>query len=159
MRLIHIVAMDRNRAIGSEGKIPWNMPDDLKWFKTATNGKHCIVGRKTYESLPKSVREDPNRKFHVVSKSGVRLEQMLNILQNVQDSVMVIGGSEIYSQTINIADELWVTHIDTEVTNADAYYPKILGFADADTFILNDVNGLNAEVVQYLRKFKHKPKN
>ena len=157
MKLIQIVAVDRNGAIGKEGNLPWHIPDDLKWFKSVTSGKHCIVGRKTYESLPKSVQNDPSRKFHVVSRSGLKLENVLSILSTQKESVFVIGGSEIYSQTLGVADEAWVTHVDIEVESPDAFYPldKLKReLSIADSFLLDSEDGVKVEVIQYLRKFK-----
>lgn len=159
MKLIHIVAMDRNGAIGKEGSLPWYLPDDLKWFKEATLGKICIVGRKTYQSLPTSVKEDPDRTFIVLSRTGLTLENALNIFSNHQDDIMIIGGSEVYLQTSALVEELWITHVDTEVQDADAYYPKdtLSNFAPAERILLNNHQGINAEVIRYLRKYKPQP--
>lgn len=128
MILSLIVAMDRNRGIGLQNRLPWHLPADLRHFKTVTNGHTVIMGRKTYESIGKAL---PNRRNVVVSRSADYKAEGCEVLNNLQDAIVVckdeaevfvIGGSEIYGQALALANKLYITRVDT-VTEADAFFP------------------------------------
>lgn len=126
-----IVAMDKNRVIGADNKMPWHLPSDLKRFKAMTMGHWIVMGRKTFESIGKPL---PGRINAVVSKNpdsiksaeGILVLNSLDSLKNLEvlDDLFIIGGAEIYKQTLPIADMLYVTLIDNEFTG-DAYFPEI----------------------------------
>ncbi|MDA3509020.1 dihydrofolate reductase [Acinetobacter junii] len=136
IEVVHVVAMDKNNCIGQGNALPWHISADLKHFKAITQGGVVIMGRKTLESmgrpLPNRVNwvitRDPSWQFEGV-KVAHSIEDALNeALTDVQHSekasLFIIGGGEIFTQTLNIADRLELTHVDLDV-QGDAHYPKI----------------------------------
>ena len=132
MRLSLIAAIDRRRAIGYENKLLFWLPNDLKRFKALTTGHTILMGRKTFESLPKGAL--PNRRNVVLSSStslslpGAEvfhsLEEALASCQ-ADEHVYIIGGESLYRQALPLADELCLTEIDAEAPAADAWFPPI----------------------------------
>ena len=125
MRLIIIAALSRNRVIGKNGKIPWHISEDLKRFKRITTGHVIMMGRKTFESLGKPL---PNRRNIVVTSrqiAGIETygtpDEALKALSN-EEKVFVIGGGQLFAQTLDRADELLLTIIPREV-DGDVYFP------------------------------------
>jgi dihydrofolate reductase len=126
-----VVAIGKNGEMGKDNKMPWHMPKDLKHFKEITSGYPVIMGRKTYESIGKAL---PNRTNIVVSRrenwfeEGIlivgSLKEALKFAQKINESVMVIGGADIFKQTMDIADTLEVTLVDSEF-DADTFFPTI----------------------------------
>ncbi len=125
-----IAAMTKNRAIGKDNKLPWKLPEDLKNFKKLTTGNTIIMGRKTYESIGKPL---PNRNNIVVS-STMQPSNGVQVCKNIQEAlekakshgkeIFIIGGAQIYEQTIPIADKLYITHVKQEY-EGDAFFPEI----------------------------------
>lgn len=113
-----IAAIDDNWLIGHDDKLPWHIPADFKHFKETTLGHPIVMGRKTYDSLPK--RPLPGRTNLVVTRApsieGVRAFASIEeaIAEGLRESgeVFVIGGQSIYEQTILTADRLLITHVD-----------------------------------------------
>jgi dihydrofolate reductase len=124
-----IAAADRNLAIGRDNQLPWHLPDDLKRFKALTLGKPVLMGRKTAESLGRAL---PKRENLVLTRSGrlpfegmrpvASLDEALHIAG--ESELMVIGGGEIYALTLPLASRLYLTHVDTAVVGAEAYFPR-----------------------------------
>lgn len=128
--------------IGKDGKLPWNIPQDLKRFKELTTGHPIIMGRKTYESIPSNFRPLKNRLNIVLTGNleykaeGVKifhtLEAALSCLecsivkQEGIDSnlVYIIGGESIFKKAMTRADSLEITHVD-KVVEGDAFFPEI----------------------------------
>ena len=131
MRIVQIAALDRNRAIGRDNDLPWRLPDDLKRFKALTLGKPVLMGRKTAESLGRAL---PGRLNLVLTRSGrvpfegmqavVSVDEAVRIagLQDA-DELCVIGGGEVYALTLERADVLHLTEVDTVVEDAHAFFP------------------------------------
>lgn len=124
-----IAAMDKNNLIGRDDTIPWHIPADFQHFKATTLGHPIVMGRKTYESLPR--RPLPGRRNIVVSRgdgiSGVEVYDDLNVAieaASTDGEVFVIGGQSIYEQTILFADKLLITHINGEY-EGNAWFPVI----------------------------------
>ncbi|KKX34108.1 dihydrofolate reductase [Rhizobium sp. LC145] len=132
------VAVSRNNVIGRDGDMPWKLSTDLKRFKAMTLGKPMIVGRKTLESfggkpLPGRphvvVTRDPA--FHVEGADVARsLEEALERAQAVAaqtgaDEIGILGGGQIYAQAIDVADRLYVTHVEAEIADGDTFFPAI----------------------------------
>ena len=126
-----IVATGENNAIGKDNKLIWHLSDDLKRFKSLTNGHHIIMGRKTFESFPKLL---PNRTHVVITRQvnykvpeGVivvnSLENAVALVQN-DTQPFVIGGGEIYKQAIALANKIELTRVH-ETFEADTFFPKI----------------------------------
>lgn len=136
IEVVHVVAMDKNSCIGKGNALPWHISADLKHFKAITQGGVVIMGRKTLESMGRAlpnrvnwvITRDPSWQFEGV-KVAHSIEDALNeALTDVQHSekasLFIIGGGEIFTQTLNIADRLELTHVDLDV-QGDAHYPKI----------------------------------
>ncbi len=140
MKVYHVAAMAKNRVIGKDNKLPWHFPEDLKFFKQLTTGHTIIMGRKTYESIGRPL---PNRTNFVLSRNaqnypGVQTFQSLDeSLREVKtEKVFIIGGAELYKQTIDKADGIYLTRIDREYAG-DAFYPEI-----PDSFDEVEIQGL-----------------
>lgn len=132
-----IAAVSINNVIGLDNKLIWNIPKDLKRFKDLTSGHSVIMGRKTFESLPFPL---PNRRNIVVTRNRNYNKLGIEVYDNIDDAIktcksdfqpFVIGGGEIYSQTINKADKIELTRIYKEF-EGDAFFPEI----PLDTFEL-----------------------
>jgi dihydrofolate reductase len=128
--IILIAAVAENNALGKNNDLLWHLPKDFKRFKEITSGHTIIMGRKTFESFPKPL---PNRTHIIITrqhdyyKEGCivvqDLEQALAISPKSED-VFVIGGGEIYAQSINIVDQLDITKVHHSF-EADVYFPEI----------------------------------
>jgi dihydrofolate reductase len=129
--LVLIAALDRNRAIGRGNALPWHLPDDLKRFKALTVGKPVLMGRKTAESLGRAL---PKRRNLVLTRSGRAPFEGMETVASLDEALMlvfaegvselcVIGGGELYALTLPFASRLHLTHIDTAVEGADAFFP------------------------------------
>lgn len=128
--MVNIIAVvDRDRAIGYQNRLIYNIPEDLKHFKKLTMGHTVLMGRKTFESLPNGPL--PGRRNIVVSRTidnikGVdiykSIPQALEACSN-EEEVFIIGGAEIYRQTIDIADRLYLTVVDNGSQLADSWFP------------------------------------
>ena len=132
MQVSLIAALDRNRGIGKGNDLPWRLPDDLKRFKALTLGKPILMGRKTAESLGRAL---PGRANLVLTRSGRVPFEGMQAVASVNEALAaasdggatelcVIGGAEIYALTLQLADKLYLTHVDTVVSEADAYFPE-----------------------------------
>lgn len=132
MKVSLIVAIDRDFAIGKHGELPWHLPDDLRRFKALTVGKPILMGRKTAQSLGRAL---PGRLNLVLTHSGrvpydgmqavASLDEAIRVVEAaVSDELCVIGGGEIYALTLPIATHLHLTLVDTEVGDADAFFPR-----------------------------------
>lgn len=138
MELALIVALAQNRVIGIDNKLPWYLPNDLKYFKQVTMGKTIIMGRKTYESIGKPLpgrtniiitrqsgyqAPNANDSVKVVASLEAARELAENIaLINGQNEAMIIGGAEIYTQALPQVARLYLTEVHAEV-DGDAYFP------------------------------------
>lgn len=125
-----IAAIARNYAIGNENKLLYWLPDDLKRFKALTTGHTIIMGRKTFESLPKGAL--PNRRNIVLSRNRnftapgtEQFHSLEDALRHCspEEEVFIIGGESIYKTGIGIADRLYLTAIEDEPAQADAFFP------------------------------------
>jgi dihydrofolate reductase len=138
MRIALVVAMAEGGVIGDKGKLPWRISDDLKWFKKVTLGKPVIMGRKTFDSIGKPL---PGRINIVITRSnswnadGVLIApdvaQAIEIaaaqaVKSGADEMCIIGGGEIFAQTLALADRIYLTRVKAPVAG-DAYFPQIAG--------------------------------
>jgi dihydrofolate reductase len=127
-QLVLIAALDRNLAIGKGNALPWHLPDDLKRFKALTLGKPVLMGRRTAESLGRAL---PKRTNLVLTRSRYTPFEGMTAVGTLEeaialagdDELAVIGGGEIYALTLPHATRLHLTHVDTVVDGADAYFP------------------------------------
>lgn len=127
-----VVVIDENNGIGKDGGLLCHLPNDLKHFKQITTGHTIIMGRKTYESLPKGAL--PNR-INIVITSAEKekfpgcivvrsVEEALSVSEN-HEKVFIIGGGELYRSTLHLADTLYLTRIHNTFEDADTFFPKI----------------------------------
>ena len=130
-KLALIAAIAQNNAIGYENKLLYWLPNDLKHFKELTSGKTIIMGSNTFRSLPKGAL--PNRRNIVLSRTKTffpgtevfsSLESALNTC-NENETVFIIGGGTLYNETIEMADELYITEIEDIPVNYDTFFPLI----------------------------------
>jgi dihydrofolate reductase len=122
-----IAAMSKNGVIGKDNKLIWNLPSDMAYFKETTTGGTVVMGRKTFESIGRPL---PNRRNIVVSRTGFThdgvevVSSIENALEICDKVCFVIGGGELYRQTLPIADKLLLTVVDCEV-DGDTYFPDV----------------------------------
>lgn len=130
MILSIIAALDDQRGIGYQNRIPWHLPGDLSRFKMITMGHHLILGRKTYQSIGKPL---PGRKMVVLSRDpeytlegslvASSLQEGLQIARDAgENEVFLIGGAEIYEMALPIADRMYLTEVHT-TSQADVFFP------------------------------------
>lgn len=144
IEVVHVVACDQKNCIGKGNQLPWHISEDLQHFKRVTQGGIVIMGRKTYESMGRPL---PNRINWVITRDttwtaeGVKIahsidealeKALLDLAQVEKQSLFIIGGGEIFSQTLDIADRLEITHVQLDV-QGDAFYPSI-----TDDFVLTE---------------------
>ena len=131
MHISIIVAIAQNNAIGFENKLLYWLPNDLKRFKALTTGHTIIMGRRTFESLPKGAL--PNRRNIVLSRQDIefpgaqRYASLKAALSQCKDEeeVFIIGGASVYQEALPLADKLYITHIEDTPSEADAFFPEI----------------------------------
>ncbi|WP_419812251.1 dihydrofolate reductase [Bacterioplanoides sp.] len=139
MKLSLIVALAQNHVIGRDNKLPWYLPNDLKYFKQVTLGKPVIMGRKTYESIGKPL---PGRTNIIITRQtdyqpagasdSVKVVESLQAAQALAESIalidgqseaMIIGGAEIYTLALPLVDRMYLTEVHADV-EGDAYFPQ-----------------------------------
>jgi dihydrofolate reductase len=133
-----IVAMDKNRAIGKHNALPWYLPADLARFKKITSGHPIIMGRKTFDSIGRAL---PNRTNIIITRNledkmfedslrtfwSSNLEEAIDLAKRSEgaDEIFIIGGGQVFKESIDMADRLYVTEVKTEVPEADIFFPEI----------------------------------
>ena len=126
-----IAACARGGVIGIDNRLPWHLPEDMKFFRETTRGKPVIMGRKTWESLPDAFRPLPGRINIVISRNpgfqaagGTVVGSLKDALAAASDAeiAFVIGGAELYRQALPRADRLYLTEIDRDFAG-DAFFP------------------------------------
>lgn len=129
-----IAAIGKNRVIGVDGDLPWHLPDDMKFFSRTTRGHHVLMGRKNFDSIPAKFRPLPGRPNIVVTRNERFKADEVKVVNNIQagidwakqqgeEELFIIGGGEIYQQTIQQADRLYITHVDTSI-DGHAFFPN-----------------------------------
>lgn len=124
-----IWAMGKNNAIGFNNKMPWYLPADFAYFKKVTMGQPVIMGRKTFDSIGKPL---PGRINIVITRSKTFSNDGCIIVDSLDKAIeytkdkeaFIIGGAEIYSAFLPVADKLYITEID-KVFEADSFFPEI----------------------------------
>lgn len=131
MEKIIIVAMDEENTIGKDGDIPWHYSEDMKYFKEKTTGHSVLMGRTTYESLPKDFRPLPDRENIVLTRSNLSLGESVKVANSLEEGfemaenekVFIAGGASIYRQTLDLADKMLITRIPGD-HNGDTSFPE-----------------------------------
>jgi len=131
MKIALVAALDRNSAIGRGNALPWHLPDDLKRFKALTLGHPVLMGRKTAEAIGRPL---PGRRNLVLTRSAGAPVPGMEAVRTIDAAIseistaggatlMVIGGGQIYALAMARATHLYLTHVDTIVADADAFFP------------------------------------
>lgn len=131
-----IAAIASNRAIGNDNKLLYWLPNDLKRFKALTTGHTIIMGRKTFDSLPKGAL--PNRRNIVLSRSVSTIDgcdvygSLEEALQHctADEDIYIIGGASVYEQALPLADRLCLTEVHDTPAEADAFFPEFTGWRE-----------------------------
>ena len=158
MEIILIAAVDKNLAIGKDGKIPWEIKEDLKFFREKTEDTAIIMGRATYDSIGRPL---PKRKNIVMTKTFKKREGIIEVnsskdalehAKSYSEKINIIGEEYIYKEFLPLATKLLITEIDIEVISPDAFFPEW------DTSQWKEIsrkrsseNGLNFSFVEYQR--------
>jgi dihydrofolate reductase len=132
MIISHIVAVSKNFVIGNNNRLPWKMPSDARYFHEVTMGHVVVMGRKNYEANKKAL---PGRTNIVITRNNtfkpqdaiivLSINEALDIARELkEEEVFIVGGGEIYSQTMDIIDRIYITLIDT-IVEGDTFYPEI----------------------------------
>ena len=158
MEITLIAAVDKNLAIGKDGKIPWEIKEDLKFFRENTEDTAIIMGRATYDSIGRPL---PNRRNIVMTRTFKEREGIIEVnsskdaleqAKSYSEKINIIGGEYIYKEFLPLATKLLITEIDIEVISPDAFFPEW------DTSQWKEIsrkrsseNGLNFSFVEYQR--------
>ena len=131
MKLSIIAAIGRNNELGKNNNLIWRLKDDMKFFKDTTIHHPLIMGRKTFESLPGLLSE---RKHLVLTRSSLTfpnevevyhdLQEFLDDYKDSEEEVFDIGGETLYRELLDYADNLYLTEIEAEDKETDAYFPE-----------------------------------
>ena len=161
MKIIMICAIGKNYELGKNNDLVWHLPGDLKFFKEKTQGKTVVMGYNTYKSLPNKL---PNRKIVVLSEKPIddvtTYPNEYVMLQSInEDEIYIIGGASLYYRFLNIADELYITHIDATDKEATLYFPRF----NLENYQIESLgngcdNNIDYEFKHYTRKKKDKGK-
>jgi dihydrofolate reductase len=142
MRISFLAAVAANGVIGRDGKLPWHLSNDLKRFKTLTMGHHVVMGRKTFDEIGR--KPLPGRTNVIISRSPIEpqesvvavssTEEALAAIPPSEDEVFILGGGEVFRQTLHRADRMYITQIHADVFG-DTYFPD---FDDVNEWHLTD---------------------
>ena len=154
--IIGIVAIDKNFAIGKDGKLPWHYPADLKFFKETTTGHAIVMGSNTWRSIGRPL---PKRLNVVLSTSGIidplpdvmqlsDMEEVIDLARYLTRDMYIIGGAAVFKSFADVIDRWIVTEVPVEVEDADVFMPAnfLDGFSEIQSFGLG--SGLNIRVMQ-----------
>ena len=159
MKLIEIAAIGQNRELGQGNAMIWHLPADLKFFRQQTQGHAIVMGRKTFESLPKKL---PGR-HHIVISSTMPASEDVEVFESLDaffdaykhhdQTVYVIGGGMLYGELLPYCDELVLTHVEAADPQAEVFFPAF----DLDDFVVEPIDegvdgGLATRHVRYIRK-------
>lgn len=129
-----IAAVSENNVIGKDNGLIWKLPGDIKFFKDTTTGHHIVTGRKNYESIPLKFRPLRNRTNIVITRQKDYSEEGAVIVHSLNDAIdyaekhgekelFIIGGGEIYEQSLPLADRLYITEVKHEF-EGDTFFPE-----------------------------------
>lgn len=128
-----IVAISKNRVIGRDNEIPWHLSGDMKFFKRTTMDHHVIMGRKTFLSmgrpLPKRTNIVITRDLYFIASGCIiarSIEEALEIaFDNEETEAFIIGGGEIYQQSLGYWDKIYLTEVDVEIPDGEVFFPEL----------------------------------
>jgi len=158
-----IVAKAKNNVIGKDNDLVWNLPADQKYFRNTTMGHYVIMGRKTFESLPKPL---PGRVNIIITRNRDYKKEGAVVFNQLEDAfsfassqgqqeVFILGGGEIYKKTLETADKLYITEIDEDF-DGDTFFPEVNKQVWEEksrmTYHADEDNAYNFDFVIYIRK-------
>lgn len=154
-----IVAMDAQRGIGVDNKLPWHLPEDLAHFKRQTSGHPIIMGRKTFDSIGRPL---PNRRNIVTSRNRAWRHDGVEVVGSLEAAValvgdapaFIIGGAQIFAESMDLAQRIVVTEID-HTFKCDTFFPPLDSAVWAETAreaYHSDANGYDYAFVTYERR-------
>jgi len=167
MILSIISAVGKNNEIGMKNELLWNLPADMKHFKETTSGHTIIMGQKTFESIGRPLLNRRNiilTKDESFKQEGVEIvysvEKLLELLEKTEgknNECFIIGGGQIYKLFIDIADKLYITHVEETFPNADTFFPVIdmtrWKKLKSEPFSKDVQNQYNLIFTEYIKKF------
>lgn len=150
-----IAAVGKNMELGANGKMPWHLRGDLRFFREQTIGQTVIMGRKTFCAIGRPLQWRTNiiisRNTNIKIPGACIVNSLGNAINSAQN-VFVIGGGEIYRQSINIADCITLTEIDKEYPNADTFFPEFDKGLFNKTVLKQEIeNNTKYQFVKYTR--------
>ena len=158
MEIFLIAAVDKNLAIGKEGKIPWHIKEDLNYFQKNTLNTAMIMGRSTFDSIGKPL---PNRQNIVMTKYPTNREGVIEVsdaasaikeAKKASNKISIIGGESIYKEFLPLVNKLLITEIDIIVEGADTFFPAWKKQEWIEKSRINSKeNGIEYSFVEYLR--------
>lgn len=158
MNINLIAAIGKNNELGKNGDLIWKIKEDMKFFKETTINHPVVMGRLTFESLPKVLS---NRKNIVISSSQINnseieiyksIKEFLECYNNCEEDIFIIGGASIYREFIKIANKMYLTLIDA-IADADVYFPKFsLNDWEENILFYGEENSIKYKHVLYKRK-------
>ena len=158
MEIFLIAAVDKNLAIGKNGKIPWHIKEDLQFFQKNTLNTAMIMGRSTFDSIGKPL---PDRKNIVMTNSPTNREGVIEVCdiesaikeaKKDSNKISIIGGQSIYKEFMPLANKLLITEIDIVVERADTFFPAWDKKDWTEQSRINSMeNGIEYSFVEYLR--------
>lgn len=168
MKVILIVAIAQNNAIGKNNQLLWHLPADMKFFKEQTSGHTIITGRKNYESIPEKFRPLPHRTNIVVTRDPHYQAPGAIVVHSLEDAIktaknsgaekcFIIGGGQIYQETLekNLVDEMIITLVEVS-PEADTFFPAIDSVQWGKELILelnaDEKNKFAMKIFRYLKK-------
>ena len=162
IELALVAAFDRDFAIGKDNTLPWHLPADLKRFKALTMGQPLLMGRRTAESLGRAL---PGRRNLVLTRSGRVPFDGMEAVASLDDALRaagdagtlcVIGGGEIFAETLPLAARMYLTWVDTVVEGADAFFPRFdpdqWRVTARDAHAADERHAVAFEFVDYVRR-------
>jgi dihydrofolate reductase len=136
-RVAIVAAVGQNRELGRNNELLWHLQEDMQFFKNTTLDHYVVMGRKSFESIPKKYRPLPNRVNVIISRNPDymweecytcgSLEEAIELAEfNGEPLVFIIGGGEIYRQAIekDLVDEMFLTHVKANFPDADTWFPS-----------------------------------
>jgi dihydrofolate reductase len=149
MRISFLAAVAANGVIGRDNKLPWHLSNDLKRLKTLTIGHHVIMGRKTFDEIGRKPLS--GRPHIIISRSAIEPQENVVVVSSVEDAlasipasedeVFILGGGEIFRQTMHRADRMYITQIHADIAG-DTYFPD---FDDVNEWHLTDREDFEAD--------------
>lgn len=138
MKTILVAAIGEKNELGKDNTLLWHLQSDMRFFKELTTGHYVVMGRKSFESIPKKFRPLPNRVNVIISRNPefmfeecytcASLHESITLAEeHGEETVFIIGGGQIYAQALagDFIDEMYITHVKASFDDADVFFPEI----------------------------------